>query len=101
MSGCCEHATYTRRAPSIHPPAKKMSKPPSYDATTLIHHKTTTTSSSNNNKNNKPTNYITTMKLAVLLSTLAVAAGFAPQSQPRRIVSLSMSDDLVTGTVKW
>jgi len=40
------------------------------------------------------------MKLAILLSTLAVAAGFAPQSQPRQMTSLSMSE-LKTGTVKW
>ena len=44
---------------------------------------------------------ITIMKLAILLSTLAVAAGFAPQSQPRQMTSLAMSDDLISGTVKW
>jgi len=41
------------------------------------------------------------MKLAILLSTLAVAAGFAPQSQPRQMTSLAMSDDTISGTVKW
>eukprot|EP00574_Skeletonema_japonicum_P004813 CAMPEP_0201726984 /NCGR_PEP_ID=MMETSP0593-20130828/10566_1 /ASSEMBLY_ACC=CAM_ASM_000672 /TAXON_ID=267983 /ORGANISM="Skeletonema japonicum, Strain CCMP2506" /LENGTH=119 /DNA_ID=CAMNT_0048218591 /DNA_START=58 /DNA_END=417 /DNA_ORIENTATION=+ len=41
------------------------------------------------------------MKLAILLSTLAVAAGFAPQIQPRQMTSLSMSEDLISGTVKW
>ncbi|KAL7457841.1 hypothetical protein ACHAWC_011628 [Mediolabrus comicus] len=41
------------------------------------------------------------MKFAILLSVLSAAAGFAPQSQPRQMSKLFMSDDLKTGTVKW
>lgn len=44
-----------------------------------------------------------TMKIAALtlLSTLAVAAGFAPGFVGRQSNPLFMAEDLKTGTVKW
>jgi hypothetical protein len=37
----------------------------------------------------------------VLLSTLAVASGFAPGIVGRRVKQLYMSEDMKLGTVKW
>jgi hypothetical protein len=42
-----------------------------------------------------------TMKFIVLLSTLAVAAGFAPGLVGRQSNALFMAEDTKTGTVKW